>query len=1004
MKNIFLSIFLLIIGTISLKAQPPCTFYGYYVDASGFTCGESPGRLCILTNYDWACHDGDYEIQISFPTGAFIFTDLGDFSVLTSNNQTTTLHATLSPPSHGLAYYCLEGVIQVPGTVFSAQVVSLFTPTVVLNPTTFTLDVAAVIGSNVGVPTISQAITQQLILDPSVSGQTGQRVIVDGALSVDENYAFGSFFNGGMTNEIKMKPGASITIASGVTLSTKRTNITGCEGSWEGIRISGGGVLTSATTNIQDAKTAIELLDLAALYLLGSHLSHNDVGIASLGNNPKTITLNIVPGNPILGTTSSIRSGSEGIHLEQVVSPIILTGLFSISNMSKHGIYLDKTDLTASNVWFSKCEYGIRVGTSNDLLNISKCRFDDGYAGIFSQGTLEMQVIDDNMFSNMDYAVVRTTALANDHTLIENNYFDFSCQYDVVGIVQPSRAEIQFNELYADRGNVLVWGLGTGKHQWATQYNENMFAGLINTTGYNVWLFNTTDARIFHNTLPYGSQYNFNVSGGSLNKIGYNTGCISDAKNIQSIGSPKGIIYCNELDGENGITIQNDCAGTEIRGNRMTGWAANLVYGAATNAYANTGPQPYKGNIFDASSEGNPKAINFSSSTVAADNQYQVGFFAGPQGSALNPFFVSNFNKWFLKDEEGLDYSCPDGGIVEDPREKALESSVAANIQVLENGLERVYGPEIAFDAQLKLYRDLEALKNTSGLTSAGERWHGQLAKTEVAQFVAFENLYQSLIALTETEQSTLQALAANVRSTTDAIKAIQWYTFEPSREILILDPVQKSNYDAKIQERERYMAAIKAIVQPKHTNMVGQLSALKAILNSIPSPATLSAQNLKTANNFWLSRLNPAFVGFSESERGVLRHIANQCVGQGGEGVYIARALLAESTLDFPTYNDACIPAAQIAPRAGETMQSPQTAGLAVSPNPANGEIRVSLPESKEARAVQVADLFGKIVLTHNVPSETNEVRIDITALPPGIYFVQSSGLHQTIKLVVAR
>lgn len=994
-------IFLMLMAFVALQeTKAQCAFYGYYVDATGFICGEDVGKLCILTSADWACNDGPYEVQITFQTGSFIYTDLGDFSVLSSNQTSTTIHAALGPISEGTTSYCLEGVIQVPGTVFSVQIVSLNDPTVIFYPRTFTLDVANVIGSNVGVPTITEAIFQQLVLDPASAESQGQRIIIDGNLQISENYTFGGAFDGSIINEIKMMPGSSIEIMGGVIFNTRRTNISGCEGQWDRIKIAPKGTYNCTTTRISEAKVGVEMLNLASLNFFNSSLYKNDIGVGSFGSNFKTIYLNFF--SAALGIGNSISEGIDGCHFENV-SPLTLSQV-SIREMTNAGIYLDKTDLTASRIRFRKCKYGIQAATPNNLLSVSRCYFEEGDAGVLSQGSLEMQVVDNNEFINIDYAVTRTSAVPNDHTLIENNYFDYTCLYGVMGFAQPSSAEIQFNGIYTDQTNVAVFGLGTGSHKWATQYNDNMGAGLSNSNGHNVTLWNTKDARIFNNYNPYSSNYNFLVQGGSCNKIGYNRNCISDNRNIQAIGSPNGTIYCNETRGTHGITILNDCAGTEIRGNDMTGGAENLVYGSPNNGYANTGAQLYKGNIFDLSSEKMPKAVNFSSEPIAAMNQYKVGSSAEEQGTILYPFFTSSFDEWFKQDENDNDYICPRMAIYENQKEKELAKSIDANIRVLESGLEQTYGKDVAFDAHLKLYRDLFELNQLIGLDLEQQSWFQERSNSNAAKFVAFENVFQSATQLTEGEVTNLQALSQAVQGLNQQINSIALYEFDPAKEKGYVNQVQLAQYEALILARDQAVEKISHILMPKRQSLIEKLPAMKSILDGISDLELQSVQNLRQANFYFLRRLQPDFRGFSESERLELKFISEQCASTGGEGVYIARVLLAESTFNIPVYNDECLPAIQTQQRGATSTAFEASEGFLVTPNPTNETAIIYLPQSSNVRMLTITDLYGSQVYSTQIGADVRQQPLVTADITPGIYFVRVSGLRQTIKLIITR
>lgn len=994
MKKIYLS-FLLTLFFLG-KAFSACDFYGYYVKSSGFLCSDDPGQICIITSADWACHDGNWEVQITFPTPNFIYTDLApDFSATTAGGN-TTLHATLAPISEGTTYYCLEGLVQIPNTVFSVQIVSLDAPSIILNPSTFTIDVATTIGSAVGVPTVTQAVSQSLLLDYAISPNQGQRVIVDGTLEVNHNYEFGTFFNGGTINEIVMKPGSSIVVKNGYELKVFRSDIHGCEGKWNKILVEGGAVFSTTSSNIADGTTAVELLDLSSLNMLNSHLFRNDIGIGSFGANYKTLNLNIVPGFFLVGISSSITDGRQGFHFENV-APLTLSGDFLIRHMTEDGIYLDRTDLTVSRYRMNDCNTGIRQPTANTLLSVNDCGFAEDFFGIVSIGSGDLQVKNSD-FETVTYGVGRGSAVPNEHTVIDGNSF-IECDYDVIGLVQQSNAEVQYNEMQANQINVLVWAIDKGAHKWSVQHNENMLAGLLGTNGYNVDYLAVNNGRIFRNMQPYSSNFNFALNGGSKCFIGYNTNCISDNISIEANGSASANIYCNTIDTWNhGISILNNCGGSDIRGNEMTSAAENLAYGSMANSYANTGPQDYRGNIFDASSSSNIKAVNFSLQQIAMANQYKVGFFGGNQGSAYFPFFDSNFSSWFVKNENGVDYMCPPGAVDPAPGDEVVRS-INANTSVLTAGLGMVYDVEKEFDAKLKLYRSLKELETIQPLTMEQQSWKNALSNSDAAKLIGFERAYQQALALTAGEQALLEQLPSEIAAANDDVLSQQYFVIAADGESYSINQDIKNKYNQAVAVREQKTAQLRNLLQQKQAQLQAALSGLRVILNSVSNSNLIQVQNLKTANNLLLNRITSTFEGFTVQELQQLSVIANQCAGNGGEGVYIARALLAESTMAPAAYNDECGGVQASEKSNNQTVSQP--AAFTVAPNPAHHFAAVTFDPGCDPEYASLTDIYGKEIARKSAEGR-RQVIFDTSDLVPGVYIVKTSGSDKIIKLVV--
>jgi hypothetical protein len=993
MKNTFFTLAILLLCNLNnLCAQ--CT-YGYFIDATGFSCDSDDGTICFITNPDINNCQGSYEVQIMFPTGAFIYTDLGDFSLLSNNNGVVTLNSIINFNSDGPSSACLEGVIQVPGTIFNVQAVSLSNPSLILNPSTFTLNNPIVIGSNVGIPSLLQAINNQIILNPTLAATNGQNIVIDGTLKIDENYTFGTSILGGSINKILMKSESSIEILPNKTLEVYRADIFGCEDQWDRIKVNPKAAFIDRYSTIRGAKVAIELLHRSTLKLQSAFITQNDIGIGSFGTQLKSINLNIQGPHPVYGST--ISEGIEGFHFENVTALNLNTAFFNIRNMLQNGIFLDKTDLTAKYVTFNNCQWGINAMTPNKLLNVSDCSFENGQVGVSTSGSLLMD-INNNKFSELNFGIFRFMAMPNEMTTIQKNYFDATCQYNVVGFIQPSYGDIQNNEMSAVQTNVFLLGLGVGSHKWATQYNPVLLAGVDNVNGYNVSLWNTTDARVFNNVEPVASKYNFFVNGGSNNKIGYNKSVVSYDKNIEFIGSPKGQIYCNNLDGINSIIVQNDCSGTDIRGNEMTGGDKNLVYGSTANAYAYTGTQEYKGNTFDASTEGNPKAINYSSPDIAQLSQFIVGYLAGQQGTEYYPYFTSGFSDWFEKREEKVDYKCPPGYLNEITKEQELTFSIEANIKLIEAGVGEIYGKEIAFDVKLKLFRDLNALQKIVPLNEGFKKWYDELTGTSIATIVALEDLYETPTLLKEDEEFSMQSIAENIRQSASASE-VSIFEHNTNSEALTEKPENILILESLMNEQAYQKNVLFDMLSLKQKGLLYNIPAMQELIAHLPEGGENSLQNLKVVWGLLLNRINVDFSGFKSDELNQLSIIANQCVGFGGEGVLIARVLLAESTKELTQYNDECIPTSE----RGSTPAISQKINIfTIAPNPTNEMTIISIPTNSTSSKLSIIDIFGKEITSLYIPLGQTEVKLSTVNYPVGIYFVKLQGSNHTVKLIV--
>jgi len=1000
MQKLLLSLLFSLVCSSTSFAQGDCLGYDYLIDLNGFACGKGLGQICFVTSADWVNYNdcGEYVIELEYETGHFIYTDLGDFYLHSETQDLTVLRHQPNFISEGLTIGCLEGVLQVPGTVFTIRVVWPDNPNDVIATSTFTLDGSTTIGGPGQTTLLSDAIDNGDLLDETIAAAQGQSVVIEGTLIVDQDYLFG-VSPGGIKNEIVLKPGARIEVGTsqnGFNFGTWHANLHGCDGTWDRILLRPGSHYSGFYTRISDAAVAVELQDQSSINIGIMYMDKNGIGIASFGPNLKNIDINLFT-SIFEGIT--IQGGQEGCHFENT-SLIDLTGNLLIKNMSANGVYLDRADMIGYRNYYSECQIGVNLATSNNLLSLDRCQFDHGVGGVLSMGSAELEVTN-CFFNDLEYGIGRTSSIMNEHTLVEDNVMA-DCEMDVMAFVQSSRAEIMYNELAANRTNVLVWGLDPGPHKWAVQHNFAMYAGLDNNSGYNVAFLNVHDGRIFKNTYPLASFNNFAVWGGSDVKIGYNTDAVSFADNIRVTASPNGLIYCNTMDGNTGLTFMNTCSGTIVRGNEMTGSNFNLSYGTPNSVFASTGPQHFKGNKFDLSSEGNQKAVNYSLEQVAQLNQYLAGFLSGAQGTELFPFFNSAFEEWFDRDENGVDYQCPPGVVGDEPSVDKLKREVQNHIALLDANVEGIYGAEVAFDVKLKLFRALSALQALEPLDLSEQSWYNNLASTPIGTFISFETNLKNAGTLTDIEAGQADQLNQQIKELREELQGITWYTLNGAMGAVITDAAQKSLYESKLAQLKTATASLANLLQGRHQNLLNQWNSLDALNEGIGSLHTVSAQNLKTANRLLLRRLTSPFSGFTANEIQTLQNIATQCSGTGGEGVFTARALLAEKTRSLGEYNDECISNPRIE---REDLKSKSAAVLSIAPNPVDQLATVSLPASRDYTVLVVFDVYGREYQRIDLAEGQTVANFATAGMSPGVYFLAAAPrMDQVLKFVVSR
>ena len=87
-----------------------------------------------------------------------------------------------------------------------------------------------------------------------------------------------------------------------------------------------------------------------------------------------------------------------------------------------------------------------------------------------------------------------------------------------------------------------------------------------------------------------------------------------------------------------------------------------------------------------------------------------------------------------------------------------------------------------------------------------------------------------------------------------------------------------------------------------------------------------------------------------------------------------------------------------------GEVMQRIE---FKLFPNPSVDKVKVKRTKAKgESASIEIYDLHGRILLTKQVPVGTEEIEIDVSHLPGGVYFcrLNTENKRATKKLIIQK
>lgn len=974
----------------AIKLYSQCESYYYILTKENFNCQYTEGTICIKTIADWTnppAECAEYVAEIEYPKGSFIYTDLGDFTLFEDNGVVIKLRAEIELYFDLQTQVCLEGVLQTPGTEFTLRIIHPQTGDIV-NGETFYLDNTVVIGSQGGTTSLTAAINDGLLLPASQAETTSQNVEINGELIVDQDY---TFYN----STLSMGEGSSIYINFYKKLGVKNTTLNTCNNdNWEGILVDRIGHLDFYNSSIKNANTAIEMKNLSGVNVYNSEFIDNNVGIGCYGkDHPKNILLQFF-GNIYLGS-SSFSGGDFGIKLENVSGFHNGVGT-GFSDMTT-GIYLYKTDLNSYYNFFSDCTNGIKVENAPSLVNLNENIFIGTAHGVYVNGAPICNITHYNSFSDCSTAITIKSSELDEVTDIEECSI-YDCNFGISGYLKQSRGNIMNNDIQAKFFNVVLRGL-EGDQTWATQYNEDMAVTKHGSFITNVLYNNINDGRVFHNSM--GTPENgVKIDGGTFNNVGYNDiNSDDDRPCIRLNGSDLSSLYCNVTDSDNGssIVVLGNNGGGDIRANDTEGSMMGLQYGTPYQTFAHTGTQWYKGNIFDESTPDNPKAINYSFSEVAKQNKYILGYLAGAQGTALYPYFVSDYNNWFYEDGAGSDYVCPGGsaggGGTGGWTKEDLDTVIVADTAIVKR-IKKEYGDGgILIDAKVKT---IEHILDYWDL--GGNMFNDVMQDGEYQEAIPLATLKHRLNEVLTKEIITKLEAKKWVDDIDNIISLINEYetsTFDPVGDTLILH-TSDPEYQDLLYRLDTTKVRFSMQRMEKQLEVDSVVSELILLCDAVPRTGSVYANYYLDMLSMDMIMQKSDFSGFTQAQKNMINKVSEECAYKYPDPVFLARSLRSTYDEDMVQYADDCEDNIPIDLRSESNMSD-----FDIYPNPASDNITVVLKDRKEAK-FEIINSVGKVIDVIDVNGSTN---VNTKGYAAGIYFLRDkSGKLATKKFSIVK
>ena len=153
---------------------------------------------------------------------------------------------------------------------------------------------------------------------------------------------------------------------------------------------------------------------------------------------------------------------------------------------------------------------------------------------------------------------------------------------------------------------------------------------------------------------------------------------------------------------------------------------------------------------------------------------------------------------------------------------------------------------------------------------------------------------------------------------------------------------------------------------------------------------ATITPEiNEQAVNEIYLQTVAIGVDTFTTAQTADLLEIAQQCPPCGGDAVYRARSLYAliDKSANFNGIGCSGLDSRSSNKPYEKEVEKGQKE-IRFSPNPASGEVMLSMPASGQEIELMVYSITGKLVLKNTLPAKTNQYRINTSILESGAYF----------------
>ncbi|MBK8568093.1 MAG: T9SS type A sorting domain-containing protein [Saprospiraceae bacterium] len=505
--------------------------------------------------------------------------------------------------------------------------------------------------------------------------------------------------------------------------------------------------------------------------------------------------------------------------------------------------------------------------------------------------------------------------------------------------------------------------------------------------------------------------YGISVNGGGSNDLLGNFLNAVGSSNLQygiAVGQSSGGEYgCNIFDGtRTGLWFTGPNDFSDIKGNDFNNFFHGLQIGNLAAPGPNTqnqggftGRQSHRGNTWstDPSATG-WGAIHYSEDPgEVSESQHEVDVNDGASYITTQRTYaeiIPGQPMPFFDPESGDTYTCPSN--LQGSGDNTALGTIAYAIASGTTTVGTSAGEN--WTAKRQLYRHLKA---NPSLAPQGSVYATYLSNEAISTVGKFEDLQAAVDAMLVGDANARQQLgnyATSMEAKFGEMKTIMdGLSTQPN------DPNLLAQRDAKRTEIANVSAQLQSVEQSMQSARVSAANQLLANNAAIVANATYEA-NQKTANRVRLEVVANGQVELMQQQVADLTPIAVQCPYTGGEGVYLARAILGNEVV----YND--FAACGMSTGGGQQIKSPNEGEptlpmFTIYPNPASDYIAIQLLNKLEGDASFVLTNVLGVQLRKETLSKGSDSAIMFTdGLTAGTYCLtlrSGAGVRSQVLLI---